>query len=306
MILIITHKEDYTADYLVNKLNKKKISYYRFNCEDVNSIPYVIARSARFNLSFAKEKDFHSVWYRRTRLPQLTSKNIAENSYLLKEYESLLSNFFLTISAKKWLSTPTSVGKAENKAFQLKTALSIGFTIPDTLITNDKNELLRFAAKHNEKIVIKPLSNGRVYDGKDISIIFTNILKKSHLDNIEKFDITPCIFQEYINKEYELRITVVGNKVFSAKVNSQSDKETEIDWRRKKLKFEACKLPKKIELNCIKLVKSLDLHFGAIDMIKTKEGKYYFLEINPNGQWAWIELDTKLKISDAIINFLTK
>ena len=56
---------------------------------------------------------------------------------------------------------------------------------------------------------------------------------------------------------------------------------------------------------CIRLLKELNLQFGAIDMIKTPDGSYIFLEINPNGQWAWIETQTGLQISDAIINFLS-
>jgi len=118
--------------------------------------------------------------------------------------------------------------------------------------------------------------------------------------------LTPSIFQEYIEKDYELRITVVGERVFSAKVESQHNEKTKIDWRKEKLKFTEYKLPDAISKKCVLLLKTLDLNFGAIDLIKTKSGEYIFLEINPNGQWAWIEFDTKLEISEAIISFLTQ
>ncbi|MNE53265.1 Ribosomal protein S6--L-glutamate ligase [compost metagenome] len=118
--------------------------------------------------------------------------------------------------------------------------------------------------------------------------------------------MTPCIYQELIEKEFEVRVTVVGEKVFSASIDSQSDNDTKIDWRKKKLVFTKVELPFEIEYLCIEIVKKLNLLFGAIDLIKDKNGNYIFLEINPNGQWAWIETQTGIEISDAIINELRK
>ena len=112
--------------------------------------------------------------------------------------------------------------------------------------------------------------------------------------------------QNCISKEYELRITIVGDKVFSAKVNSQENKNTLTDWRKEKNPFVIYELPTEIEQKCIQLTKKLNISFGAIDLVRDKNGDYIFLEINPNGQWAWIEMETGLKISDEIINYLTE
>lgn len=116
--------------------------------------------------------------------------------------------------------------------------------------------------------------------------------------------MTPCIYQQYIKKKHELRITVVGEEVFAAAVNSQDFEETKIDWRRENLEFYKTSIPKHIEVKCIEIVKKLGLHFGAIDLILDKDDNYVFLEVNPNGQWAWIESQTELPISEAIIKFL--
>lgn len=64
------------------------------------------------------------------------------------------------------------------------------------------------------------------------------------------------------------------------------------------------KLPDAILNQCISLLKILNLRFGAIDFILDKNGNYIFLEINPNGQWAWIEKQTGYKISNEITNLL--
>ena len=97
---------------------------------------------------------------------------------------------------------------------------------------------------------------------------------------------------------------MVGQNVFSAGVNSQTRESTKTDWRKEKLEFFIEDIPVEIKEKCILLVKNLNLKFGAIDLIKDKNGNYIFLEINPNGQWAWIENETGLKISDSIINEL--
>lgn len=137
------------------------------------------------------------------------------------------------------------------------------------------------------------------------NIRFTNVVPQNLIDQLEDFDLTPCIFQRNIPKKYEIRVTVIGEKVFAAAVYSQSDEEAKIDWRRKRLVFKEVQLPAEIENLCVQILKELNLGFGAIDLIKTPEGEYVFLEINPNGQWVWIENQTGQRISEAIIEYLT-
>jgi glutathione synthase/RimK-type ligase-like ATP-grasp enzyme len=303
MILVITHKEDYTADFLIDIFNKRKIPYYRFNCEDclINDI------SLRFGSKQAHKilagRQFTSVWYRRTKLPVLKGLQPEEAFYLLNEIEAFLSNLFGIIKLK-WLSNPAALRLAENKFLQLTIAEEIGLTVPKTLITTDRSELLRFFDS-NDRTIIKPINSGRIDYGDNTSrLIFSNVIPKSIADQIETFDLTPAIFQEYIEKEFEIRVTVVGEEVFAAKVYSQCDEEAVIDWRRKKLKFELCDFPEELMDKCKEMIKRLGISFGAFDFIKDRNGGYYFLEVNPNGQWVWIEHDTGLKISDAIINYL--
>lgn len=305
MILIITHKTDFTADFVINKLNQRKISYRRLNCEDIFLSPFTIKFNGKLQYSILDEANYKSVWFRRTKLPEIENLSQEERLYILNETDSFFKNLFSSLPAK-WLSQPDSVYKAENKLLQLKTAQKIGFQIPETIITNSKSELKQFFKENNENIIIKPISQTRIQYSESLAFIFTNTVSKEIIDEIEKYDLTPCIFQQNISKDYEVRATVVGEEVFAAAVFSQTDNETKTDWRKKKLQFIKTTLPCEIELLCVQLLKELYLEFGAIDLIKTPEGKYVFLEINPNGQWAWIENQTGQKISEAIINFLTK
>ncbi len=307
MILIITHKEDYTVDLVVEKLNALKIDYYRFNCEDVDEQGYSLKLGHQPHVLLGNIQRFNSVWFRRTKLPEITTDSCSKKLFILNDYDYLLSNLYPLIEAKKWMSEPKHIYRAENKLWQLKIANSIGYTIPNTIVTSSKEEIKQFARSHSNRIIIiKPITHGRLEDPSGVSNIFTNLVEPEHIENIEEFDITPCIFQEYIEKKYELRITVVADQVFAAKVDSQLNENSKVDWRKEKIRFTPYNLPMDVSLKCISIVKKMNLNFGAIDLIMSKKGEYVFLEINPNGQWGWIEFDTGMPIAMAIINFLKK
>lgn len=162
-----------------------------------------------------------------------------------------------------------------------------------------------FYKQFNGNIIIKPIHSSKIDDVEKVKIFFTNRMNEQHLSDLNKYTLTPCIFQECIDKECDIRVTVVNKKVFSAYVDSQSEEETKVDWRRKKRRFKPYDLPIDIQEKCIAITHALGLSFGAIDIIKSTTGEYVFLEINPNGQWAWVEIDTGLEISNEIINYLS-
>lgn len=305
MILIITHKEDVTADFVINKMNKGRVDYYRFNCEDIltkNNISIQIEDT--FLTKINTNTDFKSVWFRRTKYPNLEDYDINVQRYCLEEINAFFTNLWLSINSEKWLSNPEKVYKAENKLLQLRLANKIGFKIPKTLVTGNHVLIHDFYLRHNGHVILKPIYNNRFISGESQSLIFTNKLMESDLENLDKRLPLPCIFQEYIEKRMEYRVTIVGDEVFTASIDSQSDEMTQIDWRKKKLKFQPAIIPNQIKDLCLKMLLELGISFGAFDLIQDKNGDFYFLEINPNGQWAWIEIDTGLKISDSIIKFL--
>ncbi len=303
MILIITHKEDYTADFVIDKLNRNGIDYFRFNCEDILETNFSIRFGQSHSLIINNQQEFSSVWYRRTKLPALAGFTHSERIYLLNEIDIMTNNLFACIQAK-WLSNPIAVAAAENKFLQLKIAKEIGFNIPNTLVTTDRKKLISFF-KTNKKTIIKPVGMGRVeYSNNTSKLIFSNILDDTLIGEIESFEITPAIYQEYIEKEYEIRATVIGKEIYAASVNSQSKTESSVDWRKSKMKFEKYLLPYEIEQKCFLLLEKLNLSFGAFDLIKSTDGQYYFIEVNPNGQWVWIEKDTGQPIAESIIKFL--
>jgi len=305
MILIVTHKEDYTADYLIRRLNEQQRKYIRLNTDDIDWHNYNLNSENDFTLSLQGYDRYDAVWYRRVKPPNFHGLTFEDVLYLLGEYEALYANLFNAIRSERWMSKPSSIRFSENKAVQLRVAHQLGFNIPETIISSDKLAVKRFIDLHSQfGVVVKPLYSGRIESGHSSKLVYTNRLTDSDIREFDEYDLTPCIFQREIPKAYEIRVTVVGTHVFAAKVDSQSNVNTAIDWRREKLPFQPYDLPASLEDKCIRLLKSLDVAFGALDIIRGKDGKYYFLEINPNGQWAWIEADTELPISAAIIDYL--
>lgn len=303
MILIITHREDYTADFVINKLNEQQKSYFRLNCEDFSTYEFKI--DSKLNFSINGIENFNSIWFRRTKLPDYENYPIEQQEFLLNEFDSFLKNLFSILNTKKWLSNPFNVYFAENKLLQLKKAKTIGFKIPKTLITISKNELKKFYFENQGKIIIKPFWNSKIQVEGRTKLLFTNLVSQTDIDNIDNLEISPSIFQEYIDKKKEYRITIIDKELFVASVDSQVNSKTKIDWRRDNLTFKKDILPNNIEIKCFELLKILGLKFGAIDLIQDKNDNFIFLEINPNGQWVWIETDTNLQISNSLINYLT-
>ena len=120
--------------------------------------------------------------------------------------------------------------------------------------------------------------------------------------------LCPSLFQAYVEKEYELRIHVIGGDVIAVAIDSQSESKAEIDWRIADfdtLDYKEITLPQDVMEKVRLFVKSLGLNFGIIDMIVTPDNQYIFLEINTNGNWLWIERNAGIEISSQIAEWLS-
>jgi len=317
MILFITNKEDLTIDFLINKLNRDNVNYFRLNTED-------FPQNLGFNFNFKDNKftiidyiknieinieDINSVYYRRPKLSEINFKrlNKGRKKFLLDEITYCFEGLYKLMRNKYWLNKIFAIREAENKMYQLLLAKEIGFRIPNSLITNSNSAHYFF--NNEDEYIIKPIRTGYIDSIKSKELIFTNLFTKDQTYNLKRVKIFPNYFQEKVNKIADIRVTVVGNKIFSALIKSQEFEETKVDWRRNEeipLQYEKIELPELIRKKCLKLNKILNLNFSTMDFALKKNKDYIFFEINPNGQWAWIEKKLKFNISQEIINLLTQ
>ncbi|GHV66141.1 hypothetical protein FACS1894199_08950 [Bacteroidia bacterium] len=328
MILIITNKEDAHPTPVIEYLSGKQFSFasspifrlntealltdYQFNwgCNDAGIDFYI--KNVETGLEL-RGHEVTAVWERRPEVPtQLLVDNLPEiNKHNLEEGRGFLS--FLCYYLKDVFSIGSVVYDrvSASKMLQLKVAKELGMKVPATCFSNRKADVLAFAQDF-EYVLLKPISNGNIWLGKEYEYVFyAQKVKSSALDTHpeEMFSQTVSFVQNYIEKQYELRITVVNNEVFACKIDSQllDDDKGKIDWRQgynHGLKHEPIDLPENITHFCRRYLEKMNLHFGCFDMIVTPNNEYVFLECNPNGQWLWIELETGMKISVAIANAL--
>lgn len=325
MILVFTNKEDAHPNLVFDILAERGVPFFRLNTED-------LLTDYSFNWwSNGHQCDFEivnnqtgitlcgseitAVWDRRPEYPKnLPINNTPEiNSHNLREALYFLR--FLRHYIEHIPSIGSIVGDrvASSKMLQYRTAIDCGFIIPDTVFTNNKEAVLSLASCH-DTLCLKPINGLDVWDEKHgvDYVFYTQTITADELKSIpdEAFLQTVSFVQEYIPKEFELRVTIVDNTVIATKILSQSlpEKQGKVDWRQgyeSGLVFEAFQLPEDIQNKCITLVHALGLNFGCIDFVVRPDGELVFLECNPNGQWLWIELATGQRISEAIANFFT-
>ena len=317
-ILIVSTKYDPHVDFLIPKLTERHIPFLRFNTEDFplrSKLTVLFDENGHHreclslpNSPDTAGEDIISVWYRRPAPFEFPEEfALAVRMFAEEETKDVVRGLWELLDCL-WVNHPDRIRRANMKIHQLKIADQLGFNIPRTVITNDPEEARKFISTIHGPIVAKPLSRGYIDESDQPGAIYTNLVETEHLERIQQILYTPSLFQEYVPKDVELRITVVGKNVFAAEIHSQQKEETRHDWRRDALILEhrEHQLPDDVRQKCVNLAKAFDLEFGAIDMILTPDGHYVFLEINPNGQWAWIEETTGLPISEALIELLCR
>ncbi|WP_417197729.1 MvdC/MvdD family ATP grasp protein [Bizionia sp.] len=314
-VLIISNKSDITSDFIVKSLRENSIEFYRFNTEeltksvtfslDFSSSSYQIIDS-KFERSFNLQ-EFTSVYYRRPELPVFNSVelSIGEINFVKNEFIYALEGIYKLLRNAYWISPLYSIREAENKIYQLDIAKALGFKIPNSIITDSYKQVSLFFKENKEECVIKPIKSGLIEDNTDSKVVFTNVLK-SVPENKQKISFAPNYLQSHIFKKGDIRVIVVGDKIFATLIHSQEYSTTKVDWRKGEMNLyhEKINLPEDIKIKCIALLRTLKLRYGAIDFILDNNGNYIFLEINPNGQWAWIEKQTGYKITQEIVNLL--
>jgi len=301
-ILIITNSEDATADYLIDRIGGK-VNFVRFDTDlDLKNFSAYWTKRG-FELSLNKEKlniaDIYNVWYRRpkpftlnTEIPEI------EQRHAIEEWQEAIEGILTIIPTEKWINHPLSIKRASYKIEQLNRCNKFGLKAPRTLLTSGKKDLRNFYQEVGD-IVIKPISHGYL-EGRDLltdKLLYTNSLNEEQISQFPNENLCPTLFQQKIRKEYDIRITVLDDKLVAVKLSNPNNKK--IDIRRDNMEgvsYASYELPNELKNGIISLVKSYGLRFGAVDLVKSVNGDYYFLEINPNGQWAWMDIYGKTEI----------
>lgn len=253
--------------------------------------------------------DIHAIWYRRMAAGKNIDAQMESQMRAASVEESrrcLLG--LLTCTDCFQVDEYWRVKKASNKDYQLKLAANIGLELPKTLVTNSEDAARRFYDENQGQIITKMQTAFSVWKNGSEQVVFTNDVEAHHLDNLEGLRQCPMVFQEKVKKKLELRVTVVGKQVFCAAIDSNAHAQMQTDWRKRGQDtledWFIYPLPEEIQQKVLQLTRNLGLNYGAIDIIVTPDNRYTFLEINPCGEFFWMDYFTNLPICDAMADLL--
>lgn len=315
-VLILSSTEDIHATAVSDILNEMKVPVDLFNYAD-----YVEHCRSSFTLSNLDHQctfksrgheldllSYTAIWHRRP--GRVRAGNFFESwisEMVEHEARAALEGIIRSLTCL-WVNLPSNDFACTSKLWQLKLAKEIGFKIPDTLVTNEPDEVTRFFRDCNGEIIYKLISDGARFNIPLAEVpngLPTLAVREEDLPYLSQVSYSPHFFQRYIQKEIELRVTVVGKVVFCNSIDSQSG-SSKVDWRNDySVGMEVYDLPEDIRTKCLQLMTRLGLNYGAIDLIVTTSGDIVFLEINSGGQYLWAETRTGLPISKEMANLLS-
>ena len=257
--------------------------------------------------------DVRAAWYRRSRalFAPLPSLNLLQGdlaNFVAVQSSATLTGLFAGLQTM-WVGQPFRLRRAEVKALQLAEAGKAGLATPTTLISNEPDRAAGFVeALADTDCAVKPLIATRVDGEEGARLPLTTVLPRGHaLDSVA---LSPNIFQPYIEKAYELRCVVMGDEIFTAKLDSQAHESTRKDWRAgavegEDVEYEVYDLPERVQAALHRLMRSFEINFASIDLIVTPDGEFVFLDLNPNGQWLWLQEELGLPLVAAMADLLT-
>jgi glutathione synthase/RimK-type ligase-like ATP-grasp enzyme len=266
--------------------------------DDGEWIGYLCRDGERLGLA-----DVRAVFLRRPRPFEVPAHlTVAERWHAATECRYGLGGVLMSLPVP-YVNHPSRSADAAYKPRQLRDLRACGLLTPPTLITNSSDAVRRFANRHGT-LVCKASAATALHTGTTAHVAYTR--KVTDLDDLDGVDYAAHLFQPFIESEYAVRLTVIGQRFLAVRINAGSERAA-VDWRSDydSLSYEVIELPPSIVTGVSAYMKMSGLHYGAWDFLVQRDGTHVALEINPEGNYSWIEEETSLPISASIASFLT-
>lgn len=300
-VLVVAAPGDLSADLVVRELENRETDVHRIDPNDLartgalRMTGYADGEPLRFSLN-----DGH----RTTRSPAIVSvfwwHPEAPDGWAQGESRTVLESFLYGLDDVLWVNHPHRNQAARPGPAQLKLASSLGFRTPPALFTNDPGDAAAFAREHGGRVICKTLTGhpdrfvpARIVTPEEIEADAASVRQAVHY------------FQELVDKSYDIRLTVVGERSFPCKISTTQG----VDWRvvpEEGLSFEATSISLPMATKVNKLMSELGLEYAALDFSVDTSGTWWFLEANPAGQFGFIQAATGMIISRALADHLTQ
>ncbi len=308
-VIVSTEHEDPTADLVIAELNRRNVPVLRLDPgRDFPHHAVLTTRTGPHGLTgtltvanrTADLGRIRALYHRRPHAyePQDDTQGAR---FAAQENRRGLGGVLAALPGCLYLSHPQAIARAEYKPAQLDAACRLGMLVPPTLITNEPGEAKAFCAE--QPAIYKPLHAGNYDVDGEPAGIWAAPVDAGELD--DTVTASAHLFQARVDKSSDIRAIVVGDRVLCARITAPPGV---VDWRAhyKDLTYESVECPDRIRDALLQFTATFGLAFGAFDFAVTSTGEWWFLECNPNGQWAWLEAATGLPIAAAIADLLQK
>lgn len=313
--LILSRTDDEHVDRLLVALEKLGHPWIRFDPGDFPETVELFAQLgdqaeiSQFTLPDGERlllEEISSVWYRRPtplhadeRLPAL------QRTFIEREARAGLWGLLQAMDCT-WVNHPDAIRQAAYKPRQLSLARRLGLNIPRTLITTSAPAFQRFYEECQGHVIYKLLGfPSYAVEGGATASTFTSLVPEEMLKDAHRIKATAHLFQEYRPKLCDIRVIIIGERLFAVEIHPLSE-ETRIDFRRdyRALRYAVHQLPETIQQALFTLTYQYHLLYAAIDLLYTPEQEYLFLELNAVGQLGWLEEPTGLPLFQTLAHFL--
>ncbi len=305
-VLVVTNEQDIGADYLVRELGRRNVPVVRLNAErgpewGLSLYPPAGWRIHRGQRDLSSD-DCVGVWWRRPEAPARPDLPAAAEA--ISDQWLAFLRALATVPGPVWVSEPDRIRAAEGKALQLRLAEETGLQVPQTLWTNDADDAKTFIERWDGSAVVKSLTTAWWENTDGHRFVFASTVGVDQLPAAGRLAQAPVCFQRLIQPKRDIRVTVVGGSVFGAIRDVPQEDGEPLDWRlAPQHAWSAYELPADIADRCRELVRKLGLCFSGIDLALDEQQQHWFLELNPNGEWGWLQA-AGIPIAEAIADTL--
>lgn len=293
-VLILANLHDFPTDRVCVELQARGVRYARLNRESLSQAALRLDPQApRLEIdldgqSWVIDGGLRAVWWRQpTFLRNTPHEPLSLDEQLERSQWPAFLRGLMLFDEARWINNPAATYRAESKPWQLRQAARLGFDTPATLITNDPGAPV--AQTLGETVAIKSIDTVLLREAGRQFFAYTQLLDWSECATPD-LQAAPVMVQEIIAPKLDLRITVLGDQAWTVAVKAD-DAAIHGDWRLKKrdqLTYPAFDLPADVQARCIALVRAMGLVYGAIDLALSGD-RYIFIEINPTGEWGWLD-----------------
>lgn len=311
-ILVVTHSGDHRyVAAVADRLRERGRDVIRL---DTDRFPTEIGLCLGSRPTLSADGQTHdlravdAIWYRRLRPPRLP-EGMPDDFRAVAAAESRATLLGLVNSLPAFRLDPWDrIRHADHKLRQMQLAEAVGLTVPPTLITNEPGAVRDFAARCPDGVVTKMLSAFALDRPGGEQVVFTNALSDADLAHLAGLRLCPMVFQARVPRVRELRCTVVGHHVFCGALEAEDSADAADDWRRRgdalAAKWTPHRLPDDVADKLRRLATRQGLNYGAADLLVDADGTHHFLEMNPAGEWGWMQRACDLPIGEAIAEVL--